>query len=141
MKKSRLKLFKTTSLTISLLGIFLILLTVVVIGYVAVSGLSDSVTTTVNSGSSYDQLDQVKAQYNDINKKYTDLGNKLGTNPDPGIKTTYNTGKVKVDEISQSLTAIKNDIDNGKSEVEIQTKLNQTKEDIKEANDIYNQIA
>ena len=141
MKKSRLKLFKTTSLTISLLGIILILLTVGVIGYVAVAGLTDSVSSTVNSGSAYDQLDQVKAQYNDINKKYTDLDKKLGTSPDPSVKTTFNTGKVILNEVGESLSSIQNDISNGKSESYIQTKLNHTNSKLGDANDIYNQIA
>ncbi len=141
MKKSRLKLFKTTSLTISLIGVLLILLTIGVIGYIAVSGLSNSVSTTVSSGSAYDQLDQVKTQYDEINKKYTDLNKKLGTDPDPSIKTTFNTGKVKLSECNQMLTSIQNDINNGKSEEDIQNKLNQTKNLIKEANDIYSQIA
>ena len=109
MKRSRLKLFKTTSLTISIIGVLLILLTVGLIGYVAVSGLSNSVSTTVSSGSSYDQLDQVKTQYEEINNKYENLNKKLGTNPDPNIKTTFNTGKVKLSEISQSISSIQND--------------------------------
>lgn len=141
MKKSRLKLFKTTSLTISLIGVVLILLTIGVIGYVAVSGLSNSVSTTVSSGSAYDQLDQVKNQYDEIDKKYTDLNKKLGTNPDPSLKTTFNTGKVKLSECNQLLSSIQNDINNGKSEEEIQTKLSQAKDKIKEANDIYSQVA
>lgn len=141
MKKSRLKLFKTTSLTISLIGVILILLTIGVIGYIAVSGLSNSVSTTVSSGSAYDQLDQVKTQYEEVNAKYDTLNNKLGTNPDPAIKTTFNTGKIKLSEISQSISSIQNDINNGKPEEDIQTKLNQTKNKINEANDIYNQIA
>ena len=141
MKKSRLKLFKTTSLTISLIGVILILLTIGVIGYIAVSGLSNSVSTTVSSGSSYDQLDQVKTQYEEVNAKYDNLNKKLGTNPDPAIKTTFNTGKIKLSEISQSISSIQNDINNGKPEEDIQTELNQTKNKINEANDIYNQIA
>lgn len=141
MKRSRLKLFKTTSLTISIIGVLLILLTVGLIGYVAVSGLSNSVSTTVSSGSSYDQLDQVKTQYEEINNKYENLNKKLGTNPDPNIKTTFNTGKVKLSEISQSISSIQNDINNGKSEEDIQKNLNQTRNKIKEVNDIYNQIA
>ena len=141
MKRSRLKLFKTTSLTISLLGVILILLTIGVIGYVAVSGLSDTVSTTVSSGSAYDQLDQVKSQYNDINSKYIQLDKKLGTDPDAGVKTTFNTGKVKLSEINQTLTSIQSDINNGKSEADVQKKLNQTKNDLNEVNEIYNQIA
>ncbi|MBE6486623.1 MAG: hypothetical protein E7Z85_07285 [Methanosphaera stadtmanae] len=141
MKKSRLKLFKTTSLTISLIGVILILLTIGVIGYVAVSGLSNSVSTTVSSGSAYDQLDQVKTQYEEVNKKYDTLNQKLGTNPDPSVKTTFNTGKIKLSEASQLISSTQNDINNGKSEEEIQSKLNQTKNKISEANDIYGQIA
>ena len=141
MKKSRLKLFKTTSLTISLLGVLLILLTVVVVAYVAVSFVSDTVSTTVSSGSSYDQLDQVKAQYNEVNNKYTELNKKLGTSPDPSVKTTFNTGKIKLSEAEQLLSSNQNDIGNGKPESEIQSKINQTKNKIGEANDIYNQIA
>jgi uncharacterized protein (UPF0333 family) len=140
MKKSRLKLFKTTSLTISLIGVILILLTIGVIGYVAVSGLSSSVSTTVSSGSAYDQLDQVKTQYDDINNKYIELDKKLGTNPDPAVKTTFNTGKVKLSEISQSLSIIQSDIKNGKPDKEVQEKLNQTRDKIQEVNDIYTQI-
>ena len=141
MKRSRLKLFKTTSLTISVIGVILILLTIGVIGYVAVSGLSDSVSTTVSSGSAYDQLDQLKTQYNDINNKYTELGKKLGTNPNPDVKTTYNIGKVKLSEISQSLASLQNDISNGEVDSKIQQKMNKTQSQIKEANDIYDQIA
>ena len=140
MKKSRLKLFKTTSLTISLIGVILILLTIGVIGYITVSGLSDSVSTTVSSGSSYDQLDQVKSQFTDINNRYTELEKKLGTDPDAGVKTTFNTGKVKLSEINQTLTSIQSDINNGKSETDIQKKLNKTKTDLNEVNEIYNQI-
>jgi uncharacterized protein (UPF0333 family) len=140
MKKSRLKLFKTTSLTISLIGVILILLTIGVIGYVAVSGLISSVSTTVSSGSAYDQLDQVKTQYDDINNKYIELDKKLGTNPDPAVKTTFNTGKVKLSEISQSLSIIQSDIKNGKPDKEVQEKLNQTRDKIQEVNDIYTQI-
>ena len=141
MKKSRLKLFKTTSLTISLIGVILILLTIGVLGYVVVSGVSDTVSTTVSSGSSYDQLDQVKSQYNTIKDKYDALDKKLGTNPDATVKTTFNTGKIKLTEIQQLLSSVQSDINNGVPEADIQKKLNQTTDKIKEANDIYNQIA
>ena len=63
MKRSRLKLFKTTSLTISLIGVILILITIGVIAYIGVSTLTNSVSTTVSSGSAYDQLNQVKSEY------------------------------------------------------------------------------
>ena len=69
MKRSRLKLFKTTSLTISLIGVILILLTVVVAGYVLVSDLTNSVSNTVRTGSSYDNLTQLKSEYANVSQQ------------------------------------------------------------------------
>lgn len=140
MKRSRLKLFKTTSLTISLLGVILILLTVGVIAYIAVSGFTNSVSSTVSSGSSYDQLDQLKSEYHNVSVKYGELNQKLGTSPDSAVKTQYNNGKIKLSEVNGSLASIQNDINNGKTEGEIQNKMNQTRSDLKEVEDIYNQL-
>ena len=140
MKRSRLKLFKTTSLTISLIGVILILLTVGVIAYVAVSGLTNTVSSTVSSGSSYDQLDQLKSQYNNVSANYENLNKKLGTSPDPTIKTQFNNGKIKLSEVNQSLSSIQNDINNGKSESDIQVKMNKTRTDLKEVEGLYEQL-
>ena len=58
----------------------------------------------------------------------------------PDVKTTYNVGKVKLSEISQSLSSLQNDISNGEPDSVIQPKMNKTESQIKEANEIYNQI-
>ncbi|WP_455646195.1 hypothetical protein [Methanosphaera sp.] len=140
MKRSRLKLFKTTSLTISLIGIILILLTLFVMGYVFVSGVTNSVSTTVNSGASYDDLNQLKAEYNNLSQKYTSLNQQLGTTPDANTKTTFNNGKIKLSELNQTLTELESDIDKGTSDQAINNKISQAKEELKEAEGIYNNI-
>lgn len=141
MRKSRLKLFKTTSLTISLIGVVLILLTVGVIGYVAVSGLTNTVSNTVSSGSSYDQLDALKSEYGNATKKYYDLNAKLGTSPNPNVKTKFNDGKIKLSEAGQKVSSIQADIDRGKSGKDVDDKISQTRELLKEADNIYNEIS
>ena len=141
MRKSRLKLFKTTSLTISLIGVVLILLTVGVIGYVTVSGLTNTVSNTVSSGSSYDQLDVLKSEYGNTSKKYEDLNAKLGTSPNPNVKTKFNDGKIKLSEAGQKVSSIQADIDRGKTGQDVNDKINQTQGLLKEANDIYNEIS
>lgn len=141
MRKSRLKLFKTTSLTISLIGVVLILLTVGVIGYVAVSGLTNTVSNTVSSGSSYDQLDALKSEYGNATKKYDDLNAKLGTSPNPNVKTKFNDGKIKLSEAGQKVSSIQADIDRGKSGKDVDDKISQTRELLKEADNIYNEIS
>jgi hypothetical protein len=70
MKRSRLNLFKATSMTISILGIFMILATVGVFAYIGVQGLSSKVTSNVDSGSAYDQLAALKSEYTSLSNQF-----------------------------------------------------------------------
>ncbi len=66
MKRSRLNLFKVTSMSISVLGILLILATIVIFAYIGISALTNSVSTGVGSGSSYDQIAVLQTGYNNV---------------------------------------------------------------------------
>jgi len=114
MKRSRLKLFKTTSLTISLIGVILILISIGVIAYIGVSGLTNSVSTTVNSGSSYDQLNQLKSEYSNVSEQYLSISDKVSSSSDQNLKTRYNEGKIKLSEANTTLSTIESMINNGK---------------------------
>lgn len=140
MKRSRLKLFKTTSLTISLIGVILILITIGVIAYIAVSGLTNTVSTSVSSGAEYDQLNQLKSQYNNVSETYMSISNQVTQSKDKGLKTTYNNGKLKLSEANTTLNSIENDINNGKSEDVIKSKINSVNEDLKFVQDTYSNI-
>lgn len=140
MRKSRLKLFKTTSLTISLIGIILILLTIGVIGYILVTDVTNSVSSTVNSGSAYDNLTQLKSEYNNLSQKYSALNQELGIHAENEVKTNFNEGKLKLEELNQTIASIQSDINKGAPDKTIQNEINQAREDIKEAEEVYNNV-
>ena len=140
MKRSRLKLFKTTSLTISLIAIILIVVSIGVVAYIGVTDLSSSVTHTVNSGSAYESLNQIKADYGNLSKQYDELDKQLGTKPDIEAKSQFNTGKIKLSEVNQSITEIEGDISKGESEENINKQLDQAKEELKSARETYSQL-
>ncbi|MCI5867782.1 MAG: hypothetical protein SOZ23_06545 [Methanosphaera sp.] len=140
MKRSRLKLFKTTSLTISLIAIILIVVSIGVVAYIGVTDLSSSVTHTVNSGSAYESLNQIKADYGNLSKQYDELDKQLGTKPDIEVKSQFNTGKIKLSEVNQSITEIEGDISKGESEENINKQLDQAKEELKSARETYSQL-
>lgn len=140
MKRSRLKLFKTTSLTISLIGVILILITIGVVAYIAVSGLTNTVSTSVSSGAEYDQLNQLKNQYNNISQNYLSISNQVTQSKDKNLKTIYNNGKLKLSEANTTITSIENDINNGKSEDVINSKINSANEDLKFVQETYSNI-
>ena len=74
-------------------------------------------------------------------KKYDDLNAKLGTSPNPNVKTKFNDGKIKLSEAGQKVSSIQADIDRGKTGKDVDDKISQTRELLKEANDIYNEIS
>lgn len=140
MKRSRLKLFKTTSLTISLIGVILILITIGVVAYIGVSGLTNSVSTSVSSGAEYDQLNQIKSQYNNVSESYLSLSNQVTQSKDKNLKTTYNNGKLKLSEANTTINSIENDIHNGKSEDVIKSKMDSVNEDLNFVKETYSNI-
>ena len=50
MRKSRLNLFKSTSMLISVVGIIMIISTIVVVAYVGFSMVSSGITNEISSG-------------------------------------------------------------------------------------------
>ena len=56
MRKSRLSLFKSTSMLISVVGIIMIVATIIVVAYVSFSVVNESITDQISSGNQYDDL-------------------------------------------------------------------------------------
>ncbi|MEN4018400.1 MAG: hypothetical protein PQ975_00735 [Methanobacterium sp.] len=92
MKRSRLNLFKATSMTISLLGIIMIIATVGVFTYIAIQGLSSQVSSNVDSGSAYDQLAALKSEYSSLSNQFDVVKRKVNSYGDKKAKNNlYNT--------------------------------------------------
>ena len=56
MRKSRLSVFKSTSMLISVVGIIMIVSTIIVVAYVGYSMVSEGITDEISSGTQYDEL-------------------------------------------------------------------------------------
>ncbi|WP_432703735.1 hypothetical protein ACRERI_08725 [Methanothermobacter thermautotrophicus] len=61
MKRSRINLFKLTSMTISVLGVLLIIGTILVFAYIGVDTISDAISGSVNRGRSTMNLQGFRA--------------------------------------------------------------------------------
>ena len=61
MRKSRLSLFKSTSMLISVVGIIMIISTIIVVAYVGYSVVSTGITNEISSGTQYDELAELSS--------------------------------------------------------------------------------
>lgn len=98
MKRSRLNMFKATSMTISILGIIMILATVGVFAYIGIQGLSSKVSSNVDSGSAYDQLASLKSEYSSLNSQLDTIKKKVGS---------YSSNKIKNDLYKAEMELVK----------------------------------
>ena len=80
MRKSRLNLFKSTSMLIAVVGIIMVIATIIVVAYVGFSIANESITDQISSGNQYDDLANLKSQYGDIQSKFD------------SVKSTYFSG-------------------------------------------------
>ena len=77
MKISRLSIFKSTSMLISVLGVIMIIATVAAVAYVGFSVVSSSLTGGISSGTQYDQLAELKTDFSNLEVQYNETGNKI----------------------------------------------------------------
>ena len=91
-------------MTISILGIIMILATVGVFAYIGIQGLSSKVSSNVDTGSAYDQLAAMKSEYNTIDTQFNSTKNKV---------YSYGSNKAKNDLYKAQLELVKasSDID------------------------------
>lgn len=124
MKRSRLNLFKATSMSISVLGILMIIATIVLFAYIGVTSLTSSITSDVGSGSAYDQLAVLKSDYNNLEGQYSSLQTDVDNSGNSNLKTAFVNAKLELVKAKNAISDVDSAISSGKSKQEVQNRIN-----------------
>ena len=127
MRKSRLNLFKSTSMLISVLGVIMIVATVAAIAYVGFSVVSSSLTGGISSGTQYDQLAELKNNYSNLEVQYNETGNKIA--------------QVELVRVKNDISDVESALSMGKQASEVDKRLQLAKDDLKIAQEAYNSLS
>lgn len=141
MKKSRLKLFKSTSMTISILGIIMILLTVIVFAYMGFSMISSGVTNTLDGGTAQDQLSILENNYTQLSGEYETRKKTIYASGDMDLKEKYVNAELELVKAKSAITDFKSAIDSQKSDSEIKSRYEAAKSQMKIAKNALNEIS
>lgn len=136
MRKSRLSLFKSTSMMISIVGIIMIISTIIVVAYVGYSMISSDITNEISSGTQYDELADLKAEYDNLAIKFD------------GVKATYyaggaesvqkyNDAKLELTRANSAIENVQSALDAGKPSNDVDSRIVFAKEKLKSAEDAY----
>lgn len=133
MKRSRLNLFKATSMSISVLGIILIIATVVIFAYIGISSITSSITTNVGSGSAYDQLSVLKSDYNSLNNQYTSVQQTVENSNNKDAKTAFTNAKLELVKANSDINDVDSALSAGKSKDEVTKRINAAQDQLNTA--------
>ena len=141
MKKSRLGLFKSTSMLISVLGVIMIIATVAAVAYVGFSVVSSSLTGGISSGTQYDQLAELKTNFSNLEMQYNETGNKIYMMNNITLEREYVNAQVELVRVKNDISDVESALSMRKPASEVDKRLQLAKDDLKTAQEAYNSLS
>lgn len=123
MKRSRLNLFKATSMTISVLGIIMVVLTVGILAYIGFQALSSTISTDAGTGAAYDELAVLKSQYNILRSQYDAVKVDVDKTSDKDLQKAYLNAELELIKAQSDIEDVESAINSQKSEEEIKNRI------------------
>lgn len=139
MRKSRLSLFKSTSMLISVVGIIMIISTIIVVAYVGYSIVSSGITNEISSGTQYDELAELKASYSNLSVQFDNIKPTYYAGSADDIKT-YNDARIELSRANSAIENVQSALDAGKPSNEVDSRIVFAKEKLEAANTALNTL-
>ena len=139
MRKSRLSLFKSTSMLISVLGIIMIISTIIVVAYVGYSIVSTGITNEISSGTQYDELAELKTEYNNLSVKFDNIKATYYAGGPESVQV-YNDAKLELTRANSAIENVQSALDAGKPSNDVDSRIVFAKEKLESANKAYNSL-
>lgn len=140
MRKSRLSLFKSTSMLISVVGIIIVVSTIIVAAYVGYSMVSSGITNEISSGTQYDELAELKTQYNNLSVKFDSVKSTYYAGSTEDIQK-YNDARLELSRANTAIANVESGLNGeGVSSNEIDSRIQFAKEKLQVANQAYNNL-
>lgn len=141
MRKSRLSLFKSTSMLISVLGVIMIIATVAAVAYVGFSVVSSSLTGGISSGTQYDQLAELKTDFSNLEVQFNETGNKIYMMNNITLEREYVNAQVELVRVKNDISDVESALSMNKPASEVDKRLQLARDDLKIAQEAYNSLS
>ena len=132
MRKSRLSLFKSTSMLISVVGIIMIVATIIVVAYVSFSVVNESLTDKISSGNQYDDLADLKSQYGDLESKFDSVKSTYYSGSQDKIQK-YNDARLELSRAKSAIDNVQSALDANKPSNEVDSRITFAKQKLSDA--------
>ncbi|MDR0911509.1 MAG: hypothetical protein LBM96_02780 [Methanobrevibacter sp.] len=135
MKKSKIRLFRNASTTISILGILLIIATIIIVAYLGITLIASEITHDVSSSSQYDTLAKLNSQYNELAKKMNGTANINYEN-----KTLYSNAELELRNAQIAIDDVDSGLSSNKPSTEIDNRIKIAQNQLSVASEEINKL-
>jgi cell division protein FtsB len=123
LRRSRLNLFKATSMTISLLGIIMVLITIGIGGYLIFTAISSTISADVGGGVSYDKVATLKSEYNSLSSQYAQTKLNIENMNNKNATAAYDKAELELIRAQSDISDADSAITSKKSSDEINNRI------------------
>lgn len=123
LRRSRLNLFKATSMTISLLGVIMVVITIGVLGYLGFQALSSTISSDVGYGSSYDKIATLKAEYNSLSSQFDQIKLIINQQNNKNVTADYDKAHIELIRAQSDISDAESAISAKKPPEEVQRRI------------------
>ena len=133
MKRSRLNLFKATSMTISILGILMIVATIGIFVYIGIQGVSSKVTSNVDTGSAYDQLAALKSEYSSLSAQYNTTKTQISKSGNKKAKNDSITAELELVKAQSAIVDVESALSTNQPQDVVTSRINTATDQLQRA--------
>jgi uncharacterized protein YlxW (UPF0749 family) len=124
MKKSRLNLFKLTSMSISVLGILFILIAILLIAGLGIWAVTQSVQNDVGSSASYDQVNNLQTSLDSLQNQYQVLGTSVHNSNNATLKSAYANAQLQIENTNTTISNVNSALSTGQPKSVVNDRIN-----------------
>ncbi len=124
---------------ISVVGIIMIIATIIVVAYVGYSIVSSGITNEISSGTQYDELAELQAEYSNLSVKFDSVKATYYAGDTDDIQV-YNDAKLELTRANSAIENVQSALDAGKPSNEVDSRIEFAKEKLDTANKAYNSL-
>jgi len=120
-------------MTISILGIIMIIATAGIFIYIGIEALSSGVSSNVDTASAYDDLAVMKSDYSSLKLQFDGLKSEVTAINDDDLKQKYVDTELQLIKAESAITDLESALSSNKAPEEIEERLNIAKKELQAA--------
>jgi hypothetical protein len=117
----------------------MIISTIIVVAYVGYSMVSSGITNEISSGTQYDELAELKAEYGNLSVKFDSVKSTYYAGGPDDVKT-YNDAKLELTRANSAIENVQSALDAEKPSNDVDSRIDFAKEKLESANNAYNSL-